>query len=75
MAERRTAVKTAAEPNFLQFNDLACEAVGGKVSHAVKKAEIYSNIVINRSIYAHMHILYANKVNNLKSFNTDMCML
>eukprot|EP00064_Thunnus_orientalis_P019522 superscaffoldBa00004920_g19644 len=34
MAERRTAVKMAAEPNFLQFNDLACEAVGGKVIFA-----------------------------------------
>ncbi|XP_049446024.1 allantoicase isoform X5 [Epinephelus fuscoguttatus] len=34
MAERRAAVTTAAEPNFLQFNDLACEAVGGKVIFA-----------------------------------------
>ncbi|CAK6978581.1 allantoicase [Scomber scombrus] len=34
MAERRTALKTTAEPNFLQFNDLACEAVGGKVIFA-----------------------------------------
>ncbi|XP_031171760.2 allantoicase-like [Sander lucioperca] len=34
MAERRAAVKTAAEPDFLQFNDLACEAVGGKVIFA-----------------------------------------
>ncbi|XP_069028752.1 allantoicase-like [Embiotoca jacksoni] len=30
MAERRTA----AEPDFLQFNDLACETVGGKVVFA-----------------------------------------
>ncbi|XP_074472436.1 protein NLRC3-like isoform X2 [Sebastes fasciatus] len=30
MAERRAAVKETAEPDFLQFNDLACEAVGGK---------------------------------------------
>ncbi|KAM7368423.1 hypothetical protein PAMP_014645 [Pampus punctatissimus] len=34
MAERKTAVKTATEPNFLQFNDLACEAVSGKVIFA-----------------------------------------
>ncbi|KAM9339382.1 allantoicase [Symphorus nematophorus] len=35
MAERRAAVKAAAaEPDFLQFNDLACEAVGGKVIFA-----------------------------------------
>ncbi|KAM8726758.1 allantoicase isoform 1-T1 [Acanthopagrus schlegelii] len=34
MAERRRDMKTAAEPNFLQFNDLACEAVGGKVIFA-----------------------------------------
>uniref|UniRef100_A0A3Q3XDN3 Allantoate amidinohydrolase n=1 Tax=Mola mola TaxID=94237 RepID=A0A3Q3XDN3_MOLML len=27
------AAVAAAEPDFLQFNDLACEAVGGKVSH------------------------------------------
>ena len=33
MAERRRDVKAATEPDFLQFNDLACEAVGGKVSH------------------------------------------
>ncbi|KAK1874723.1 Allantoicase [Dissostichus eleginoides] len=32
MAERRA--KAAAEPHFLQFNDLACEAVGGKVIFA-----------------------------------------
>ncbi|XP_074472439.1 protein NLRC3-like isoform X2 [Sebastes fasciatus] len=31
MAERRAAVKETAEPDFLQFNDLACEAVGGKM--------------------------------------------
>ncbi|XP_037607393.1 uncharacterized protein LOC119477388 [Sebastes umbrosus] len=30
MAKRRAAVKETAEPDFLQFNDLACEAVGGK---------------------------------------------
>lgn len=35
MAQRRTAVSAAAEPDFLQFNDLACEAVGGRVSHCV----------------------------------------
>ncbi|XP_049914498.1 allantoicase isoform X2 [Epinephelus moara] len=34
MAERRVAVTTAAEPDFLQFNDLACEVVGGKVIFA-----------------------------------------
>nr|AGO86379.1 allantoicase [Sparus aurata] len=34
MAERRTTVNAAAEPDFLQFNDLACEAVGGKVIFA-----------------------------------------
>lgn len=34
MAERKAAVKAAAEPDFLQFNDLACEGVGGKVSHS-----------------------------------------
>uniref|UniRef100_A0A3B4YDD0 Allantoate amidinohydrolase n=1 Tax=Seriola lalandi dorsalis TaxID=1841481 RepID=A0A3B4YDD0_SERLL len=32
MAERRTAVKAAEEPDFLQCNDLACETVGGRVS-------------------------------------------
>lgn len=31
--EKRMAAVAAAEPDFLQFNDLACEAVGGKVSH------------------------------------------
>ncbi|XP_036941365.1 allantoicase [Acanthopagrus latus] len=34
MAERRRDVKAATEPDFLQFNDLACEAVGGKVIFA-----------------------------------------
>ncbi|XP_075968303.1 allantoicase [Anarhichas minor] len=34
MAERRAAVKAAAELDFLQSNDLACEAVGGKVIFA-----------------------------------------
>ncbi|XP_030577794.1 allantoicase isoform X2 [Archocentrus centrarchus] len=34
MAERRTAGKEAAEPDFLQFNDLVCETVGGKVIFA-----------------------------------------
>ncbi|XP_070705102.1 allantoicase [Pempheris klunzingeri] len=33
MAERRT-VKAAEEPDFLQLNDLACEAVGGRVIFA-----------------------------------------
>lgn len=37
MAERRPAAKAAAEPDFLQFNDLACETVGGKVSHAKQR--------------------------------------
>lgn len=32
MAERKTET-AAAEPDFLQFNDLACEVVGGRVSH------------------------------------------
>ncbi|XP_039980502.1 allantoicase isoform X2 [Xiphias gladius] len=34
MAERRPAAKAAAEPDFLQFNDLACETVGGRVIFA-----------------------------------------
>ncbi|XP_029284244.1 allantoicase, partial [Cottoperca gobio] len=34
MAERRAAVKAAAQHDFLQFNDLVCEAVGGKVVFA-----------------------------------------
>ncbi|XP_042359057.1 allantoicase isoform X2 [Plectropomus leopardus] len=34
MAKRRAAVTAVAEPDFLQFNDLACEAVGGKVIFA-----------------------------------------
>ncbi|XP_005808741.1 probable allantoicase [Xiphophorus maculatus] len=34
MAERRVTAKPAAEPDFLQFNDLACETVGGKVIFA-----------------------------------------
>lgn len=34
MTDRSVAVKAAAEPDFLQFNDLACEAVGGKVIFA-----------------------------------------
>lgn len=33
MAERMAARKACAEPDFLQFNDLGCETVGGKVSH------------------------------------------
>ncbi|KAK5852511.1 hypothetical protein PBY51_006365 [Eleginops maclovinus] len=32
MAEKRA--KAAAEPDFLQYNDLACEAVGGKIIFA-----------------------------------------
>nr|XP_020480341.1 probable allantoicase isoform X1 [Monopterus albus] len=34
MAERRTGAEAAAEPDFLSFNDLACETVGGKVIFA-----------------------------------------
>ncbi|XP_047243457.1 allantoicase isoform X2 [Girardinichthys multiradiatus] len=34
MAERRLTAKTSAELDFLQFNDLACETVGGKVIFA-----------------------------------------
>ncbi|XP_023808468.1 probable allantoicase isoform X2 [Oryzias latipes] len=35
MAERKTLLgKSQAEPDFLHFNDLACEAVGGKVIFA-----------------------------------------
>ncbi|XP_071323447.1 allantoicase isoform X3 [Trachinotus anak] len=34
MAERRAAVMAAAEPDFLQFNDVACETVGGRVIFA-----------------------------------------
>ncbi|XP_076011157.1 allantoicase isoform X2 [Genypterus blacodes] len=34
MAERKIHGKTAAEPLFLQFNDLVCETVGGKVIFA-----------------------------------------
>uniref|UniRef100_A0A3Q2QP05 Allantoate amidinohydrolase n=1 Tax=Fundulus heteroclitus TaxID=8078 RepID=A0A3Q2QP05_FUNHE len=34
MAERPSTGKTAASLDFLQFNDLACEAVGGKVIFA-----------------------------------------
>ncbi|XP_026164108.1 allantoicase isoform X2 [Mastacembelus armatus] len=34
MAERTAVKATAAEPDFLQFNDLACEAIGGKVIFA-----------------------------------------
>ncbi|XP_028252677.1 allantoicase isoform X2 [Parambassis ranga] len=34
MADRRTAGKTVAELDFLQFNDLACETVGGTVIFA-----------------------------------------
>uniref|UniRef100_A0A667XWG5 Allantoate amidinohydrolase n=1 Tax=Myripristis murdjan TaxID=586833 RepID=A0A667XWG5_9TELE len=34
MAERRAAVQAAAEPDFLQFNNLACETAGGKVIFA-----------------------------------------
>lgn len=32
MAERKAAAEASADPDFLQANDLACEAVGGKVS-------------------------------------------
>ncbi|XP_029352718.1 allantoicase [Echeneis naucrates] len=34
MADRRTTGQAAAEPDLLQFNDLACETVGGKVIFA-----------------------------------------
>ncbi|XP_068197981.1 allantoicase [Antennarius striatus] len=34
MSERKAAVKAAAEPDFLQFNDLVCDAVGGEVIFA-----------------------------------------
>ncbi|XP_038126709.1 allantoicase isoform X2 [Cyprinodon tularosa] len=34
MAERRSSAVRAAELDFLQFNDLACESVGGKVIFA-----------------------------------------
>lgn len=39
MAERRTKLKAAAEPDFLQFNDLACETVSGKVSRCVRRGD------------------------------------
>lgn len=32
MSQRSTAAQAAAAPDFLQFNDLGCETVGGKVS-------------------------------------------
>ncbi|KAF7231086.1 allantoicase [Nothobranchius furzeri] len=34
MAERRRTETTEADPDFLQFNDLCCESVGGKVVFA-----------------------------------------
>ncbi|XP_075873352.1 allantoicase [Nelusetta ayraudi] len=34
MAHRTTTAAAAATPNFLQFNDVTCEAVGGKVIFA-----------------------------------------
>lgn len=34
MAQRGTSVAAGWEPHFLQFNDLACQTVGGKVSPA-----------------------------------------
>uniref|UniRef100_A0A3B5AAC3 Allantoate amidinohydrolase n=1 Tax=Stegastes partitus TaxID=144197 RepID=A0A3B5AAC3_9TELE len=34
MAERRMPGRAAADPDFLQFNDLTCETVGGKVIFA-----------------------------------------
>lgn len=34
MAQRGTSVAAGSEPHFLQFNDLACQTVGGKVSSA-----------------------------------------
>ncbi|XP_062266971.1 allantoicase isoform X3 [Platichthys flesus] len=34
MAERRAVAAAAAQPDFLQFNDLACETVGGRVIFA-----------------------------------------
>ncbi|XP_040025361.1 allantoicase isoform X1 [Gasterosteus aculeatus] len=34
MAERKAAAEASADPDFLQANDLACEAVGGKVIFA-----------------------------------------
>ncbi|XP_037541949.1 allantoicase [Nematolebias whitei] len=34
MSQRSTMAQAAAEPNFLQFNDLGCEKVGGKVIFA-----------------------------------------
>ncbi|XP_067337363.1 allantoicase isoform X3 [Channa argus] len=36
MAERRAAGRSAVEPGFLQFNDLACESVGGKEQESVE---------------------------------------
>lgn len=36
MSERRTTAKAAEEPDFLQFNDLSCETVGGKVKHQTR---------------------------------------
>lgn len=42
MAERSPAVKTAVELDFLQFNDLACETVGGKVNNSgEEKAKLH----------------------------------
>lgn len=41
MAERKTLLgKSQAEPDFLHFNDLACEAVGGKVSPLISSRAV-----------------------------------
>ncbi|XP_034383109.1 allantoicase isoform X2 [Cyclopterus lumpus] len=48
MAERTAAEPAAAEPDFLQSNDLACEAVGGKVIFATDEWFAPANNLLKR---------------------------
>uniref|UniRef100_A0A3P8TUE1 Allantoate amidinohydrolase n=1 Tax=Amphiprion percula TaxID=161767 RepID=A0A3P8TUE1_AMPPE len=48
MAERRTTGRAVADPDFLQFNDLACETVGGKVIFATDEWFAPANNLLKR---------------------------
>lgn len=48
MAERRMTGRAVADPDFLQFNDLACETVGGKVIFATDEWFAPANNLLKR---------------------------
>lgn len=64
MAERNAVVGNGqAEPGFLHFNDLACEAVGGKVSQLINSWAVdlfVSAIVANNAV-----LLFSDSSSNI----------